>query len=69
MGTPPADSAGRRPKQYSTLFTAARLWVISAIMFLEVWRLKRQTYVQLQLPLTRHRVTETELNIIFRVAQ
>jgi hypothetical protein len=49
MGTLPADSAGWRPKQYTTLLAAARLCLVSAIMFLVVWRLNRQTYVQLQL--------------------
>jgi hypothetical protein len=48
-GTRPADSAGRRPKQCSTLFAAARLWPVSAIMFLAVWMLNRQIYAQPQL--------------------
>jgi hypothetical protein len=71
--TLPADSAGRRPKQCSTLSAAARYWLASAIMSLAVWRLYRQTscnFIQgLLPPHTRHRVTDTELNIIFRVAQ
>jgi hypothetical protein len=41
-GILPADSAGRRLKQYSTLFAAARLWLVSAIMFLGVWLLNQQ---------------------------
>jgi hypothetical protein len=49
MGLFDRDPAGRRPKQYSTLSAAARLWLVSAIMSLVVWRLYRQTYIQLQL--------------------
>jgi hypothetical protein len=48
-GIQPADSAGRRLKQYSTLFAAAKPWLASAIMFLGVWLLNRQTYVQRQI--------------------
>jgi hypothetical protein len=38
------EAADRRLKQYSTLFAAARIWPVSAIMFLGVWMLNRQTY-------------------------
>jgi hypothetical protein len=34
MGFQPADSAGRRPKQYNISFAAARCRLISATMFL-----------------------------------
>jgi hypothetical protein len=41
-------SAGGILKQYITLYAAARLWIASAIMFLGIWSLNRQTYVQSQ---------------------
>jgi hypothetical protein len=46
-GIPSAGSAEGTLIQYSTLYAAARLWLASA-MFLGVWSLNRQTYVQSQ---------------------
>jgi hypothetical protein len=48
-GILPANSSGGRSKQCSTLFAVARPWLASAIMFLGVWLLNRQTDIQPQL--------------------
>jgi hypothetical protein len=48
-GISSAGSAEGTLIQYSTRYAAARLWLASAIMFLGVWSLNRETYVQSQL--------------------
>jgi len=73
MGIQPADFAGRRLKQYSILSAAARRWLVSAIMSLGTG-LSNQRYKD---SLSKgpvilykgHRVTESVLIGIFRVAQ
>jgi hypothetical protein len=72
MGIQPADSAGRRPKQYNISFAAARRWLVSATTFLGICRTKRNKYSLSKRPLPLHkmqRAAESELNEYSRVAQ
>jgi hypothetical protein len=68
-----ADSVWRRLKQYSISFAAARHWLVSATMSLGIrCRNKGYQYSLSKEPLPlykRHRVTESVLNVTFRVAQ
>jgi hypothetical protein len=73
MGIQLADSAGRRLKQCSILFAAARHWLISAIISL-VTGLSNQKYKHSlrkgSVPLYKgHRVIDSVLIGIFRVGQ
>jgi len=48
MGIQPADSAGRRLKQCSILFAAARHWLVSAITSLGIRLSNQKIYVEPQ---------------------
>jgi hypothetical protein len=61
----PADSAGRKLKQCTILSATARHWLVSAIMFLGIYRTKRYKHGFSKGLLSlykRHRIAESELN-------